>query len=47
MNMFLNENWRILLDELQSSFEQALSFAFMGITQQFFNTIPLNNLFID
>lgn len=46
MNMLLNENWRTLLDELQSSFEEAIGFAFTGITQQFFNRVPLNSIFL-
>lgn len=46
MNIFLNENWRDLLDEMQSSFEQALGFAFSGMIQQFLYHVPLNKMFI-
>ncbi|XP_015367028.1 PREDICTED: protein takeout-like [Diuraphis noxia] len=45
MNIFLNENWRELFDEMQSAFEQALSSAFIGIIQQFLNQVPLNQIF--
>lgn len=45
MNIFLNENWRELYDEMQSAFEQALSSAFIGIIQQFLNQVPLNQIF--
>ncbi|XP_060873554.1 protein takeout-like isoform X2 [Metopolophium dirhodum] len=47
MNNFLNENWRELFDEMQSGFEQALSFTFMGIIQQFLNQVPLKQIFND
>jgi len=47
MNIFLDENWRELFDEMQSSFEQALSAAFLGIVQKFFNQVPLNQIFSD
>jgi len=45
MNIFLNENWRELFNEMQSAFEQALSSAFVGIIQQFLNQVPLNQIF--
>lgn len=47
MNIFLDENWRELFNEMQSSFEQALSAAFLGIVQKFFNQVPLNQIFSD
>ncbi|XP_060835524.1 protein takeout-like [Rhopalosiphum padi] len=47
MNIFLNENWQELFDEMQSAFEQALSSAFIGIIQKFFNQVPLKQIFND
>lgn len=47
MNAFLNENWQELLKEMQPSIEEALSLAFVGITNQFFHRIPLNKIFKD
>lgn len=47
MNAFLNENWEELFNEMQPTFENALSSAFVSIGQQFFNRIPLNQIFID
>lgn len=47
MNVFLNENWMELLKEMQPAFEKALSVAFISIAQEFFNRIPLNQIFID
>lgn len=47
MNIFLNENWRELFDEIQSSFERALSLAFLEIIQKFFNQVPLKQIFSD
>jgi len=45
MNTFLNENWREILGELQSNFEDALGAAFFGVTSQFFNRVPANQVF--
>lgn len=47
MNIFLNENWEDLLNEMQPTFEEALSAAFISIAQQFFDRIPLNQIFKD
>jgi len=47
MNLFLNENWMELLKEMQPAFEKALSSAFISIAQEFFNRVPLNQIFID
>lgn len=45
MNTFLNENWRELLKELQPYFEGAVTAIFTSMIQQFFNRIPLNQIF--
>jgi len=47
MNLFLNENWMEVLKDMQPAFERALSAAFISIAQEFFNRIPLNQIFID
>lgn len=47
MNLFLNENWTVLLNEMQPTFEEALRAALVAIAQQFFNRIPLNDIFIE
>lgn len=47
MNTFLNENWKDILGELQSSFENALAAAFLGVAQQFFIRVPFNQIFKD
>lgn len=47
MNTFLNENWREILGELQSNFENALAAAFAGVAQQFFSRVPYNQVFKD
>jgi hypothetical protein len=36
-----------LLNEMQPAFEEALSATFVSITQKFFDTIPLNQIFIN
>lgn len=47
MNVFLNENWRDLLTEMQPAFEETLGAAFIAIGQEFFNRIPMDEIFLD
>lgn len=47
MNAFLNENWREILGELQTNFENALAAAFSAVAQQFFSRVPFNQVFKD
>lgn len=47
MNVFLNENWRELLDELQPAIEDVFAIAFKRILQNFLNRIPSNEIFLD
>lgn len=47
MNVFLNENWKDILAELQTNFENALAAAFAGVAQQFFSRVPYNQIFIE
>lgn len=47
MNVFLNENWRELINELQPAIEDVFAVAFQGIIQQFLNRIPANQIIVD
>lgn len=47
MNVFLNENWKDILAELQTNFENALAAAFSGVAQQFFTRVPYNQVFLE
>ncbi|VVC25554.1 Haemolymph juvenile hormone binding [Cinara cedri] len=45
MNLFLNENWRDVLNELLPSIEKVFGIAFKDAGQQFFKNIPENQIF--
>lgn len=45
MNMFMNENWRDILKEVQPAFETALGMAFRSVAYQFFHKVPYNKIF--
>lgn len=47
MNLFLNENWRDILAEMNPAFTKALSAGYTSIIQQFFNRVPLEEMFLD
>lgn len=47
MNVFLNENWEELLNDMKPAFENALGSAFIGIAQAFFKRVPLNEMFLE
>lgn len=47
MNVFLNENWREVFNELQPAIEEVFGSAFTGIGQQFLNRIPINQMILD
>ncbi|XP_025407025.1 protein takeout-like [Sipha flava] len=47
MNVFLNENWREVIIELQPAIEEVFGSAFKGIGQQFLNRIPFNQIVTD
>lgn len=47
MNVFLNENWRELLIELQPAIEEVFASAFKEIGHQFLHRIPLNQLILE
>lgn len=45
MNVFLNENWRELIAELQPAIEDVFAVAFKDIGQQFLNRVPQDQIF--
>jgi len=47
MNVFLNENWRELLIELQPAIEEVFGQAFGEIAQSFLTRIPENQVILD
>lgn len=47
MNVFLNENWREVITELQPAIEEVFGAAFTGIGQQFLNRVPINQVIVD
>lgn len=47
MNVFLNENWREVFNELQPVIEAAFGAAFTEIGQQFLKRVPLDQLFLE
>ncbi|VVC40099.1 Haemolymph juvenile hormone binding [Cinara cedri] len=47
MNIFLNENWREILKELQPAIEEVFGAIFKTIGQQFLNYVPENQLLLD
>lgn len=47
MNVFLNENWRELLAELQPALEDVFAVAYKAVLQQFLNRFPADQIFIE
>lgn len=47
MNIFLNENWREILAELQPAIEEVFAIAYKEVLQQFLNRVPANQIFLD
>ncbi|XP_015366046.1 PREDICTED: protein takeout-like [Diuraphis noxia] len=45
MNMFMNQNWREILKDLQPAFESALGMAFQSVAHQFFYKVPYGKIF--
>lgn len=45
MNIFLNENWKEILEELRPAFDSALTSIFTSMAQRFFEKVPLNQMF--
>lgn len=46
MNVFLNENWRNVLFELQPTLENVLGEVIKDKSQKFFDRIPENDLYL-
>lgn len=44
MNRFMNDNWQILLNEMQPAFEANLATAFKEIVNQMFLKNPIENI---
>ncbi|CAI6362516.1 unnamed protein product [Macrosiphum euphorbiae] len=47
MNVFLNENWRELLKELQPAIEEVFGQAFGQIAQSFLSRVPENQIILE
>lgn len=47
MNVFLNENWREILVEMQPAFEDVFTIVIGEMIQKFLNRYPSNQIFID
>ena len=47
MNLFLNENWKDILQELKPAVRETLAQILSGIINSVFDKIPYNELFID
>lgn len=47
MNLFLNENWQIILEELKPAVRQTLAQILSGIINAVFDKLPYNDLFTD
>jgi hypothetical protein len=45
MNLFLNANWRILLDELKKPISSSFSEVFKDLLNDVFDKTPYNELF--
>lgn len=47
MNVFLNENWQIILNELKPAVREALSQILIDIINKVFAKLPFNEMFIE
>lgn len=47
MNLFLNENWQIILDELKPAVRETLAQILSGVINAVFDKLPYNDLFLD
>lgn len=47
MNLFLNENWEIILKELKPAVKEALSTILTNIINSVFEKLPYNEMFLD
>lgn len=45
MNIFLNENWHEILEELRPAISDALATIFTQIAQRFFERVPITHVF--
>lgn len=47
MNLFLNENWQIILEELKPAVRETLAQILSGVMNAVFDKLPYNDLFTD
>lgn len=47
MNLFLNENWEIILQELQPALRETLSQILLSLINNVFDKLPYSDMFID
>lgn len=47
MNLFLNENWQIILQELKPAVRETLAQILSGIINNVFDKLPYSDLFTD
>lgn len=47
MNRFLNENWKIVFDEVSGGYEDTFGFIFKEITNKIFLKVPMNKIFLE
>lgn len=47
MNLFLNENWQIILEELKPAVRETLAQILSGIMNAVFDKLPYNDMFTD
>lgn len=47
MNLFLNENWQIILQELKPAVRETLAQILSGIINSVFDKLPYSDLFTD
>lgn len=47
MNLFINENWQDILQELKPALNDAMSGILMGVVSNVFSKFPYNELLLD
>lgn len=47
MNLFLNENWKEIFEELRVAIEASFADIFKGLVNRLFTTLPYNQMFKD
>ena len=47
INKFLNDNWKVVFDELGPSFEEAFGAVFKELTHRVFSRVPIDKIFLE